>query len=383
MISSPYVSLAADVPKPKTLSAASHFGVSSPNDDLMVIPIKFTTDSGDLATQKVTRRCFMVDQTSNVYRLYHPKCRTKDVFIFLEHASGESIAYDYSNAQNGYTDITVGDASTAVFSGFIAIRYGFTVDANIENGAVTDPKSPWSLRAAGLKKAYCGIEDVSMVYFQADLNSSSAPLSATAIGYGPFNVTKSGTGEFTITLGAEISPDSIVVPMCSATPMVVTSISGNVIVLDTASGSDPGACTVRVLIFAPISPRGRDSMNAVNASVPAGLGTKQLWPLRSPTRDAVFAPFNMITVGSGVLSSDSHLPRRLQFKKNGTAVAVVAGAAASNGVDMALKKDATSTWYTPTKAAVPTLGKFAFTLGGTEANQTFSGFLVGSASSQR
>lgn len=379
-ITNPSVSAAISRAR-KTILGSNLNKVQSTDDELMVIPIEFSVASGSLSSQRCTSRCFMVDQTSNVYRLYHPACRPTDIYIFLEGTDTDSIAYTRTNANAGYTDITFGGALTGTFRGFIAIRYGRTVSGAIENGAVTDPSHPRSMRAMGLKPAFCGIPDVSMLYFEFAVDSSSDP-TADVEGFGPIHVAHSGTGEYTVTLGVDLPTSSVAVVICEAEPAAPTTISGNSLVIDTVSGADPGATKFKVLLFCPFSSKGKYEIDYVNTSIP-NVKTKRYYPLFAAHRDPVFAPFNFTTDGSGLILSSSILPKAMQFKKNGTAVAIISGVTGVDCVFSTLKLDTTGAYRAVTKSSVQTLGKLAYTLATSAASTDFSGFVFGSHTNQR
>lgn len=356
------------------------YKVMTPENDAQIIPFRIVMTAGALTSQLCTAAAFVTDQGSQILRLWHHAAPGNCVKVILSSNKTNALTVDTTNAGLGYTSITVGGASaTVTIVGFLVITA--TKGGRILNGAIVDDASIRTLRGVGISTCRSPVPDMIMGWATVQLDGANAPIQNTAFGSTRFNVTSGGTGINQFNLEGRLPANAIVYAICSSTPVgaAVDPANLNRIVVTTGSGAATGACTITLVYFFPGSAAGAQLFNKVNNLVALNrASSKNAWPLWGLDRDAYLAAFELTTDAGGLLTSASKVPSGLVAKKNTTALEVLPGKGTAALLHATLLKNSNGTMYVASEAGLQQFGKMAFTLGGTEASQVFSGLIVGS-----
>jgi hypothetical protein len=380
MLQDPYSSV---VPPFRPAGALPQHPLKSPDEDLVLIPLKFTIAAGALVSQQCTDRCLVVDLGDETLRLYHPACRPGSVSLFLSVPDGDGYAISHTTAASGYSTITVEEGADGTYQGYLALRYQRVTVGNVVNGSLPAANPLKSLQAGGLRPVYGGVPDLSLFWIRVDISAGNAYVANSAQGWGPFNIVRTGAGAFTIALGAQLNPSWVFMTLSSSQHGTATLAANNKDLLVTLA-ADPGASTLYILAMGPTSGAGVKACTTVPAAPPKD--SKKMYPAWAMIRDTVFVAYRLNIDGAGavVVGPTSTLPSNgFRVAKSGNDIQLSTGFAMPALGHAFLKRDSNQARFAVVKTAVQASGIWAFAMGANQATSYLTGAVVASAGSRR
>jgi hypothetical protein len=380
-LTSPYLAAApTDMIQP--LSAAPGHKLFSLERELDIIPLKFTTTTGALATQKVTAFCWLSDQTGGVLRLHHPLSTV--AYIYIGGSTGER-TLTRTNTGSGYTDIDVGATTTGTFDGFIALRAyekGAPTDHLISNAAVVDPSEDRLQRdlAGRLKhKVYSNVVGLRLSWYEfAITGAGGLPDSTTYKGSSAFHVERTGAGDYTISSTKQVSANATFIGFVENGDCVATQGTGaHQIDLVCNSGVDPADTeVVRVCVISADTIDGRKLVDTANTAAPPARPAK--WSAKcmyTASRDQALIPFNLLVDGAGdILDAGSYIPPNVQVTHDSGTYYIEFGRTVAEGTSVFAHVTDTGDGAVIDYSELETKGRVSFTV--SALSEEIHGFIL-------
>lgn len=367
----PYVSAIADV---KPINVQSHFSAMAYERDVAILPIKLTLSSGALAAQQCTRRAFAEDQGDNVIRLYIPPCRPGSVHLALQVGT-----VDYSASGSGYIDIDFGSTLTGDYVGVLFIRQSKDFGIETVTNGSTPVARPKSVPSKGLYPAYGLIPGLTVFSLRFTLDASGDYVPGSAEGLPAFNIVHNGAGSWSI-YSSHAFNDSFVF-LVSSTVGTFSAEKGDANEIELTASADPNTAEITIFAVGSISKAGIDHALTVLTAAPRS-SKREVFPLMSPFRGMVIAPFRLVVNGSGaIIAAGSFAPATIKISKATGDLRFDVGQSISDLTHVALRK--ASTVYAATKTNLATTGRLHFTLGDAAASSVLSGMMLLSSSARR
>lgn len=339
MPQSPWVS---SVAAPRPIRDWQQFPLKGLDPFTVFSAYRFSLDTGEVdGTPAIGLRGFIENVSAGSQRVYLPNSPNLDTFHFAAR-SGETaltVTRDIEDTTDARLALSTGSGTDGTIYGLVAQRRGRPspgTNISVTNGDIPDlaPEDRGrSLAERARSQAYTYAPQLVFAAIRFKVDASGDPDSDTAFGWPTFTVTHDDDGEYTVTLGTQLSPGAIVVPDCDSLGALAT-VSGNVISITTADGGvaeDPAEDSeIRLLIVAPASSEGERYMTTVNTT---GF-TKDMnhlqgtYPAFALLRDAVLIPINFTTDSSGdiVAGAATVLPPDVKLFRDGTDYVVQIGA---------------------------------------------------------
>lgn len=322
--------MAKDVPSPYTSTAPARVRavgdqpqhtLYSLEDELVLIPISFVVSAGALQSQQVTGRCFVEEQSSGVFRIYHPFVQDDGAYVFL----GQTVtSIDRSTASEGYVTVTTG-AVTATFEGYLGL-VGTLADrdhrSNNAGAPLTDFQRARTLAEREQERVSSPVPRLTVGAIGFKVDGSGDYLADSGRGVPLFSVTHGGAGDYTITTSTEFNAGfEFTVLAQGVEGSAAVGSSNNEISLTLTA--DPGANDdVSILYLGPTSLTGTKFCQQVNTVAPSAFHCRNgVYPAAGMLRDLSFIPFQFAVDGSGnILREDANtsLPPNLSVTKDGS-----------------------------------------------------------------